>query len=132
MSNGLQNTQMRRTYRVVITIPAANATVSTLLNFRELMKAADVASPHPLTFRVYEYAPLSTTARAAFDVATPRNNVAIATGAVPRCVAADFSTHGQTVPAGVAYDFPSESDCLDSFPRANAGAPFTALCLVGY
>lgn len=122
----LDKTQLRRPYRVAITVQGNGTAIGDMKNIKRLIKDSDPTAPleEIRTIRIYKYAPNSTTNRAALDLATPRVGAAL--------VASDYTTHGQEVAAGEDYDFPAEQDLADTYPRSTTTSTVSALVLIGY
>lgn len=104
--------------RIAITIPANTGNGSTIA---ALLAAAGYAGPTPIAVKIVGKAPNAETDRAAFVVASPRPGAAIAT--------ADYTTHGQYVPAGELYYTESDTD-VQSYVRSASASTVSALVLV--
>ena len=107
-------------WRGQVTIPSNAGTGATLLS---LIQAAGYPGPAACAIKVTAKALDATTDRAAFLVASPRTPSAAV-------VAADFTTHGQPVPAGVEYAEPSDTDAAASKVRSLTAGTITAQAVV--
>jgi hypothetical protein len=104
--------------RVAITIPT-NAGTGTRL--ADLLAAAGYLGPAPLAIILDAKQPNSASDRAAVVLASPRRGAAIA--------AADFTTNGQYVAAGVSHYLASDQDA-QSYARSADGNTVSALAIV--
>jgi len=99
-------------FRAQVTIPSNAGTGGAIL---PLLRAAGYLGPDACAIKVCAKLVDGVTDRPAFLVATARGNgVAV--------VAADFTTHGQPVAAGVDYAEPCDTDASSSFRSLTAGA----------
>jgi len=120
--------------RYAITIPANTGTGSRV---KDLLVAAGMPLPgitprsgtdgaFTLGIAILGTQPASTTARAAFDIASPRYD---ATGQPAAITGTDFTLHGERAAAGVDYYEPADGD-LDSYVRSTDGNTVAALAIV--
>lgn len=107
--------------RYAITIPANSGNGSTIA---DLLVAAGYNGPATgISVSIEATAPgVAYAARAAFVAASPRPGAAIA--------AADFTTHGEPIDAGAAYNTASDADAVGTYLRSGSASTITALAKV--